>query len=90
MVSFCTSDGQMITSIDSVTSLIDTDNIAFSVSAAVYSLAGTAKLNGIDPELYLLYVLARIDKLAPRVVADRPRTANLQSIRCGCLAYSTT
>ena len=26
----------------------------------MYSLIGTAKLNGVDPEAYLAYVLARI------------------------------
>jgi len=29
-------------------------------AAAIYSLLGTAKLNGLDPELYLRYVLERI------------------------------
>lgn len=29
-------------------------------AAAIYSLVGTAKLNGLDPELYLRTVLARI------------------------------
>ena len=29
-------------------------------AAAIYSLIGTAKLNGIDPEAYLSPVLARI------------------------------
>jgi hypothetical protein len=29
-------------------------------AAAIYSLLGTAKLNGIDPELYLRHVLDRI------------------------------
>ena len=29
-------------------------------AAEIYSLVGTAKLHGIDPEAYLRYVLARI------------------------------
>ena len=29
-------------------------------AAAIYSLIGTAKLNGIDPEAYLRHVLTRI------------------------------
>ena len=29
-------------------------------AAAIYSLIGTAKLNGVDPEAYLCFVLARI------------------------------
>jgi transposase len=29
-------------------------------AAAMYSLIGTAKLNSVDPEAYLAYVLARI------------------------------
>jgi hypothetical protein len=29
-------------------------------AAAIYSLVGTAKLSGVDPEAYLHYVLARI------------------------------
>jgi hypothetical protein len=52
-------------------------------AAAIYSLVGTAKLNGIDPEAYLRFVLARIadhainriDELAPWVVADQLRAA---------------
>ena len=52
-------------------------------AAAIYSLVGTAKLNGIDPEAYLRYVLARIadhainriDELAPWLVADQLRNA---------------
>jgi transposase len=52
-------------------------------AAAIYSLVGTAKLNGIDPEAYLRYVLARIadhainriDELTPWVIADQLHTA---------------
>jgi hypothetical protein len=29
-------------------------------AAAIYALVGTAKLNGVDPELYLRHVLTRI------------------------------
>jgi hypothetical protein len=51
-------------------------------AAAIYSLVGTAKLNGVDPEAYLRYVLARIadhainriDELAPWAVADQIRS----------------
>ncbi|CAB3810824.1 hypothetical protein LMG27177_07501 [Paraburkholderia fynbosensis] len=50
-------------------------------AAAIYSLVGTARLNGIDPEAYLRYALARIaehainriDELTPWAVADRLR-----------------
>jgi transposase len=52
-------------------------------AAAIYSLVGTAKLNAIDPEVYLRFVLARIadhainsiDELTPWVAADQLRTA---------------
>jgi hypothetical protein len=51
-------------------------------AAAIYSLVGTAKLNGIDPEVYLRFVLARIAEHAINriddaqwVVADQFRTA---------------
>ncbi|MGF6791731.1 hypothetical protein OKW27_006068 [Paraburkholderia sp. 35.1] len=52
-------------------------------TAIIGSLVGTAKLNGIDPDAYLRFVIARIaghainriDELAPWVVADQLRTA---------------
>lgn len=52
-------------------------------AAAIHSLVGTAKLNGIDPETYLRFVLARIadhainrvDELAPWVVTGQFRRA---------------
>jgi hypothetical protein len=48
-------------------------------AAAMYSLIGTAKLNGVDPEAYLRHVLAhvadhrinRIDDLLPWNVAGK-------------------
>ena len=51
-------------------------------AAAIYSLIDTAKLNNVDPEAYLSFVLARIGdhainrvhELAPWAVADQLRS----------------
>jgi transposase len=53
-------------------------------AAAIYGLIGTAKLNGLDPEAYLRYVLAhineqpinRVAELLPWCVADKLVAAN--------------
>jgi transposase len=59
-------------------------------AAAMYSLIGTARLNGINPEAYLAYVLERIadhpinriDELLPWNVAQQlPDTARIEPIR---------
>ncbi len=59
-------------------------------AAAMYSLIGTARLNGIDPEAYLAYVLERvadhpinrIDELLPwNVASSLPSTARVEPIR---------
>ncbi|WP_175712586.1 IS66 family transposase [Burkholderia ambifaria] len=59
-------------------------------AAAMYSLIGTARLNGLDPEAYLAYVLERIadhpvnciDELMPwNVATSLPLTARVEPIR---------
>ncbi|CAM2174284.1 hypothetical protein BO443_210023 [Burkholderia orbicola] len=59
-------------------------------AAAMYSLIGTARLNGLDPEADLAYVLERIadhlsnriDELLPWSVAPSlPSTAHVEPIR---------
>ena len=59
-------------------------------AAVIYTLIGTAKLNGLNPQHYLRYVLERIndhkvnriDELLPWVVADQiaPQTQQVQEL----------
>lgn len=39
-------------------------------AAAIYSLIGSAKLNGIDPQAYISYVLARVARHPINRMAD--------------------
>lgn len=58
---------------------IGRQNYLLAGAAAIYSLIGTVKINGIDPETYLRFVLARIanhtidrvDQLMPWAIADQ-------------------
>jgi transposase len=59
-------------------------NVGGERAAAIYSLLGSAKLNGLDPELYLHHILARIaehpisaiDQLLPWNVTLIPHTSD--------------
>ena len=56
-------------------------------AAAIYSLIGTAKLNGIDPEAYLSDVLARIaDHPMKRIEELLPWNLNLPGIHTAAKA----
>lgn len=60
-------------------------------AAAMYSLIGTCKLNGINPRAYLEYVLthiadhkiSRIDELLPRNVADKLKPLTPSTLSTG-------
>jgi hypothetical protein len=51
-------------------------------AAAIYSLLGTAKLNGLDPQIYLRTVLASI--------ADHPINRDQRAAAMECLTHTET